>query len=84
MTAAAITGDHTQIAVAAEHAKATNPLGVAADPVDIANAALYLASDEARMVTGHLLVVDAGRTTNGGSARFARATAGLVEEASSS
>ena len=84
MTAAAITGDHTQIAVAAEHAKATNPLGVAADPIDIANAALYLASDEARMVTGHLLVVDAGRTTNGGSARFARATAGLVEEASSS
>ena len=53
-------------------------------PDDIANAALYLASDEARMVTGHLLVVDAGRTTNGGSARFARATAGLVEEASSS
>jgi len=84
MTAAAITGDHTQIAVAAEHAKATNPLGVAADPLDIANAALYLASDEARMVTGHLLVVDAGRTTNGGSARFARTTAGLVEEASSS
>jgi NAD(P)-dependent dehydrogenase (short-subunit alcohol dehydrogenase family) len=84
MTAAAITGDHTQIDVAAEHAKATNLLGVAADPVDIANAALYLASDEARMVTGHLLVVDAGRTTNGGSARFARATAGLVEEASQS
>ena len=53
-------------------------------PDDIVNAALYLASDEARMVTGHLLVVDAGRTTNGGSARFARATSGLVEEASHS
>jgi NAD(P)-dependent dehydrogenase (short-subunit alcohol dehydrogenase family) len=84
MTAAAITGDPTQLDAAAEHARTSNALGVAADPVDIANAALYLASDEARLVTGHLLVVDAGRTTNGGSARFARATAGLVEEASQS
>src|SRR5262245_23373559 len=81
MTAAAITGDHTNIEAAIEHARASNPLGLAPDPVDIANAALYLASDEARLVTGHLLVVDAGRTTNGGSARFARATAGIVEEA---
>ena len=81
MTAAAITGDHTNIEAAVVHARATNPLGITADPIDIANAALYLASDEARMVTGHLLVVDAGRTTNGGSARFARATADLVEEA---
>jgi len=64
--------------------RATIPLGRFSTALDVANAALYLASDEARMVTGHLLVVDAGRTTNGGSARFARATAGLVEEASSS
>ena len=83
MTAAAITGDHTRVDVAAEHARTTNALGVAADPVDIANAALYLASDEARMVTGHTLVVDAGRSVDGGSGRFAKKSAGMVEEGSS-
>jgi NAD(P)-dependent dehydrogenase (short-subunit alcohol dehydrogenase family) len=31
-------------------------------PLDIANAALYLASDEASFVTGHALVVDGGMT----------------------
>ena len=84
MTAAAITGDPTQLDVAAEHARTSNALGVAADPVDIANAALYLASDEARLVTGHLLVVDAGRSINGGSGRFAERAAAVIEEAPSS
>jgi len=79
MTAAALTGDHSRVDVAAEHARSTNALGVAADPIDIANAALYLASDEARMVTGHTLVVDAGRSIDGGSSRFAKRSAGLVE-----
>lgn len=32
------------------------------EPEDIANAVLYLASDEARTVTGHILTVDAGLT----------------------
>ena len=72
MTAMALTGDDTAIDVAAEHARTTNPLGVASGPIDIANAALYLASDEARFVTGHTLVVDAGRSIDGGSARFAK------------
>ena len=31
-------------------------------PEDIANAALYLASDESRMVTGQILSVDSGVT----------------------
>ena len=81
MTATALSGDHTAIDVATEHARTTNPLGVASAPIDIANAALYLASDEARFVTGHTLVVDAGRTIDGGSGRFAGAGAGTLEEA---
>ncbi len=80
MTATALTGDAAAIDVAAEYARTTNPLGVASAPIDIANAALYLASDEARFVTGHTLVVDAGRTIDGGSARFAGASTAMVEQ----
>ena len=36
------------------------PLGRLADPRDLAGAALYLASDASRMVTGHILPVDGG------------------------
>ena len=32
------------------------------EPMDVANAALYLASDESRMITGHTLPVDSGMT----------------------
>lgn len=41
---------------------ATIPLGRMSTPDDIANACLYLASDEASMVTGVVLEVDGGRT----------------------
>lgn len=40
---------------------ATIPLGRMSRPLDIANAALYLASDEAEFLTGVLLEVDGGR-----------------------
>jgi 3-oxoacyl-[acyl-carrier protein] reductase len=40
---------------------ATIPLGRMSRPLDIANAALFLASDEARFVTGACLEVDGGR-----------------------
>ncbi len=40
---------------------ATIPLGRLATPQDIAYAALYLASDEASLVTGANLEVDGGR-----------------------
>ena len=40
---------------------ATIPLGRFSKPRDIANAALYLASDEAEFITGVILEVDGGR-----------------------
>jgi NAD(P)-dependent dehydrogenase (short-subunit alcohol dehydrogenase family) len=40
----------------------TQPLPVAGQPEDIAQAALFLASDASRFVTGHCLVVDGGAT----------------------
>lgn len=41
---------------------ATIPLGRLSQPKDIANAALYLGSDEAEFITGVILEVDGGRT----------------------
>jgi NAD(P)-dependent dehydrogenase (short-subunit alcohol dehydrogenase family) len=38
------------------------PLGRTGEPEDVANAVLFLASDEAAWVTGHALVVDGGYT----------------------
>jgi len=40
-------------------------LGYIADPSDIADAAVFLASDASRYVTGHELLVDGGLTING-------------------
>jgi NAD(P)-dependent dehydrogenase (short-subunit alcohol dehydrogenase family) len=40
----------------------TIPLGRFAQPVDVANAALFLASDEAAYVTGQTIVIDGGQT----------------------
>jgi enoyl-[acyl-carrier-protein] reductase (NADH) len=42
---------------------------------------VYLASDEARYVTGHTLVVDAGQTTMGANSRFHKSPTALVREA---
>jgi len=62
---AGVMGDHSDVDTATKHIAGGSPLGYAGFPEDIANAALYLASDEARYVTGHTLVVDAGQTTSG-------------------
>lgn len=48
------------------------PLPIAGQPDDIAQAALFLASDAARFITGHTLVVDGGATA-GAIARAPRA-----------
>jgi NAD(P)-dependent dehydrogenase (short-subunit alcohol dehydrogenase family) len=44
----------------AQAVAAGTPLGRLADPIDIASAVLYLASDASAMVTGHILAVDGG------------------------
>lgn len=41
---------------------ATIPMGRLSEPQDIANACLYLASDEAEFITGAVFEVDGGRT----------------------
>ena len=45
-----------------EKVLANIPMGELSEPEDVANAVAFLASDEARMITGQLLVVDGGRT----------------------
>jgi len=62
---AGVMGDADDIDNASELIASGSPLGYAGFPEDIANAALYLASDEGRYVSGHTLVVDAGQTTAG-------------------
>jgi 3-oxoacyl-[acyl-carrier protein] reductase len=43
-----------------EAIKASIPLKIAAEPIDIAYGYLYLASDEARFVSGICLTIDGG------------------------
>jgi NAD(P)-dependent dehydrogenase (short-subunit alcohol dehydrogenase family) len=65
MTASVIGGSGADLATTTERIAAGSPLGYAGLPEDIAAAALYLASDDARCVSGHTLVVDSGQTTAG-------------------
>ena len=81
MTSAVVTGDPTDEAATKRAIASGSPLGIAGEPVDIANALLYLASDEARYVTGHTLVVDAGQTTGGSPAAFHDSEPDVVREA---
>jgi 3-oxoacyl-[acyl-carrier protein] reductase len=42
------------------------PLNRIGEPVDVANAAVYLASDEANWVTGIILNIDGGKSASEG------------------
>ena len=47
-----------------EHSCAHTPLPRLGTPQDVANAALFLAGDEATFITGAVVMVDGGWTTN--------------------
>ncbi len=81
MTSAVMTGSADAIDAVAEHIGKSSLLGIAGLPIDIANAAVYLASEESRYVTGHTLVVDAGTTTLGGNGRFHQQDSAIMREA---
>ncbi len=58
-------GADIDLEMADKYISSGSPLGYAGFPEDIANAALYLASDESRYMSGHTMVVDAGQTASG-------------------
>ena len=81
MTADVMTGDHSNLEQAAAVIQSKSPLGIAGEAGDIAGAAVYLASDEARYITGHTLVIDGGQINAGTVAKFHVAEPGLHSEA---
>lgn len=64
MTARAIGGDPNDLAMAEKAIAGGSLLGIAGQAEDQADAIIYLASECARYVSGHTLVVDAGQTTS--------------------
>ena len=85
LTARLVTGDHENLEKASTIIGAHNPLRRAGRPEDIANAVLYLASDEASFTTGAVLVVDAaGETIADRNHRFVDMGSQTVQEANHS
>jgi NAD(P)-dependent dehydrogenase (short-subunit alcohol dehydrogenase family) len=82
MTADVVAGDPDDRDAVTETITTMSPLRIPGLPEDIAAAILYLASDEARYVTGQTLVVDAGQTSgSGGPVPFHRQGAEVIREA---
>jgi len=48
----------------ATHAGTLSPMGRFGDPAEVAAASVWLCSDEASFVTGHLLAVDGGNLSS--------------------
>ena len=65
MTSAVVADDPSDYESTTQRLAETSPLGYAGQAEDIANAIVYLLSDESRYVAGHTLVVDAGQTSSG-------------------
>lgn len=76
-----VPGSLSDMDVVQEALRVDSPLGVAGQPRDIANAALFLASDESGQITGHTLVVDAGVTTGAGPSGLTTTNAQTLFEA---
>jgi NAD(P)-dependent dehydrogenase (short-subunit alcohol dehydrogenase family) len=82
MTAYVSTGDASALDEASRRIARKVPLGRPGYPVDIANAALYLTSDEASWVNGAVLVVDAGGEVIGDrNQRYVEMAAEMIQEA---
>ena len=82
LTAYVSTGDATNLEEAGRRVGSRATIGRPAQPVDIANAALFLASDEASYVSGAVLVVDAaGEVISEHGLRFADMETKVVREA---
>ena len=80
MTSAVITGNPDAADETAKEIASGSLLGIAGMPIDIALAITYLLSEEARYISGHTLVVDAGQTTNGMAGTFNTAPADMLRE----
>jgi NAD(P)-dependent dehydrogenase (short-subunit alcohol dehydrogenase family) len=72
MTADLVLGDAGAIGEVTEKLAADAAGGRPGLPADIAAAVSYLASDDARFVTGHTMVVDGGLTAIGGNSPYTR------------
>ena len=85
LTARLVTGDHQNLDEASTIIGANNPLQRAGRPEDIANAVLYLASDEASFTNGAVLVVDAaGESIGDRNGRFVQMGSQTIQEADKS
>jgi len=63
LTAAVVTGDPDNLEAAYDRLSSKYVGGRAPKPADMANAALFMASDESEFMNGAVLVVDAGKET---------------------
>ena len=85
LTARLVTGDHQNLDKASTIIGANNPLQRAGRHEDIANAVLYLASDEASFTNGAVLVVDAaGESIGDRNGRFVQMGSQTIQEADKS